>query len=86
MFSIADIKERMLALLLEYVLNSNGVILSVAAANTDLAGSDVLQLAQLVYPQGDRTVGVLTKLNLMHPGRMRLRRSSPTHANDTISI
>ena len=65
--------------MLEYVSNPNGVILAVTAANTDLAGSDVLQLARAVDPRGDRTVGVLTKLDLMDPGRMRPRRSSPTH-------
>ena len=72
-FSIADIKERVRAMLLEYVSNPNGVILAVTAANTDLAGSDVLQLARAVDPRGDRTVGVLTKLDLMDPGRMRPR-------------
>ena len=73
-------------MLLEYVSNPNGVILAVTAANTDLAGSDVLQLARAVDPRGYRTVGLLTKLDLMDPGRMRLRRSSPTHGGTSTRL
>ncbi len=51
-----------------YVINPNAIILSVTAANTDLANSDAIQMAREVDPEGDRTVGVLTKLDLMDPG------------------
>lgn len=37
-------------------------------ANVDLANSDSLKLARSVDPQGRRTVGVLTKLDLMDAG------------------
>lgn len=37
-------------------------------ANVDLANSDSLKLARSVDPQGRRTIGVLTKLDLMDAG------------------
>ncbi len=51
-----------------YISNPNAIILSVTAANTDLANSDAIQMAREVDLEGDRTVGVLTKLDLMDPG------------------
>ena len=44
------------------------VILAVSAANVDLANSDSLKLARSVDPQGRRTIGILTKLDLMDAG------------------
>jgi dynamin 1-like protein len=44
------------------------VILAVSAANVDLANSESLKLARSVDPQGRRTIGVLTKLDLMDAG------------------
>jgi dynamin 1-like protein len=52
---------------LEY-WTSYSVILAVSAANVDLANSDSLKLARSVDPQGRRTIGVLTKLDLMDAG------------------
>jgi dynamin 1-like protein len=46
----------------------HSVILSVSAANVDLANSESLKLARSVDPQGRRTIGVLTKLDLMDAG------------------
>lgn len=53
---------------LQYIKNPNAIILSVTSANTDLANSDALKMAREVDPKGDRTVGVLTKIDLMDPG------------------
>lgn len=39
-----------------------------SAANVDLANSESLKLARSVDPQGRRTIGVLTKLDLMDAG------------------
>jgi dynamin 1-like protein len=47
---------------------SHSVILAVSAANVDLANSDSLKLARSVDPQGKRTIGVLTKIDLMDAG------------------
>jgi dynamin 1-like protein len=44
------------------------IILSVSPANVDLANSESLKLARQVDPQGRRTIGVLTKLDLMDAG------------------
>lgn len=44
------------------------VILAVSPANVDLANSDALKLARTVDPRGLRTLGVLTKLDLMDAG------------------
>ena len=64
----ADIEHQIRTMVLHYISNPNAIILAVTSANTDLANSDALQLAQLVDPTGVRTVGVLTKLDLMDPG------------------
>ena len=42
--------------------------MSVSAANVDLANSESLKLARTVDPQGRRTIGVLTKLDIMDAG------------------
>lgn len=44
------------------------MILAVSPANVDLANSDALKLARSVDPRGLRTLGVLTKLDLMDAG------------------
>merc|ERR1712112_577622 len=44
------------------------LILAVTPANTDLATSDALQLARTADPEGLRTIGVLTKFDLMDEG------------------
>lgn len=63
-----DIEEQIRSMCLKYITNPNAIILAVTGANTDLANSDALQLARYVDPNGDRTIGVLTKLDLMDPG------------------
>lgn len=52
----------------KYVEGDNAVILAVTPANADLATSDALHLAREVDPAGDRTIGVLTKLDIMDRG------------------
>lgn len=51
-----------------YVKGENSIILAVSPANADLATSDALRMAREVDPSGDRTIGVLTKLDIMDPG------------------
>lgn len=60
----SDISERIRQLVLRYISPSSCLILAVSAANVDLATSDALALAREVDPQGLRTLGVLTKLDL----------------------
>jgi len=59
-----DIADRIRSLVLRYVSHESCLILAVSAANTDLATSDALALAREVDPEGRRTLGVLTKLDL----------------------
>eukprot|EP00966_Prymnesium_polylepis_P144527 3337507-Prymnesium_polylepis.1 len=55
-------------MVLQYIQNPNAVILAVSPANADLATSDAMQLAKSVDPYGERTMGVITKLDLMDAG------------------
>ena len=64
----SDIVKRIVALVTRYTSQSNTIILAVTAANVGLANSDSLSLAREVDPTGARTVGVLTKLDLMDVG------------------
>ena len=63
-----DINDQIRALILKYIQQENTIILAVSPANQDLANSDAIQLAKEVDPDGFRTVGVLTKLDLMDKG------------------
>ncbi|TXG54361.1 hypothetical protein EZV62_019617 [Acer yangbiense] len=51
-----------------YVEKPNSLILAITPANQDLATSDAIKLSREVDPAGDRTFGVLTKLDLMDKG------------------
>ena len=51
-----------------YVSKPNCLILAVTGANTDLANSDAICIAKEVDPKGERTLGVMTKLDLMDRG------------------
>ncbi|PWN32135.1 putative VPS1-member of the dynamin family of GTPase [Meira miltonrushii] len=63
-----DIERQIRDMVLKFIAKPNAVILAVTAANTDLANSDGLKLAREVDPEGTRTVGVLTKVDLMDQG------------------
>ncbi|KAG2669064.1 hypothetical protein I3843_14G017000 [Carya illinoinensis] len=51
-----------------YVEKPNSIILAISPANQDIATSDAIKLSREVDPSGDRTFGVLTKLDLMDKG------------------
>merc|ERR1719317_1046655 len=55
-------------MIMTYICRDTCLILAVIPANTDLATSDALQLARSADPEGLRTIGVLTKLDLMDEG------------------
>ncbi|OIR58423.1 MAG: vacuolar protein sorting-associated protein 1 [Amphiamblys sp. WSBS2006] len=63
-----DIERQIRDMNLKYISNKNAIILAVTAANTDLANSDSLKIAREVDPEGFRTIGVLTKIDLMDRG------------------
>jgi len=63
-----DIGEQIKDMIMTYICRETCLILAVTPANTDLATSDALQLARTADPDGHRTIGVLTKLDLMDEG------------------
>ncbi|RCN33354.1 dynamin family protein [Ancylostoma caninum] len=63
-----DIEHQIREMILTFISRETCLILAVTPANSDLATSDALKLAKEVDPQGLRTIGVLTKLDLMDEG------------------
>ncbi|KAK5071170.1 vacuolar protein sorting-associated protein 1 [Lithohypha guttulata] len=63
-----DIERQIRDMVLKQIQKPNAIILAVTAANVDLANSDGLKLAREVDPEGQRTIGVLTKIDLMDQG------------------
>jgi len=63
-----DIERQIREMVMKQISKPNAIILAVTAANTDLANSDGLKLAREVDPEGQRTIGVLTKVDLMDDG------------------
>ena len=64
----ADIEQQIKSMILEYALRPHALLLAITPANTDLANSDALKLTRQVDPTGSRTIGVLTKIDLMDAG------------------
>ena len=64
----ADIENQIKQLVYEYISKPNSIILAVTPANVDIVNSEALKIAREVDPQGLRTIGVLTKLDLMDAG------------------
>ncbi|XP_055304308.1 dynamin isoform X8 [Sitodiplosis mosellana] len=64
----ADIESQIRGMILQFIKKETCLILAVTPANTDLANSDALKLAKETDPQGIRTIGVITKLDLMDEG------------------
>jgi len=63
-----DIERQIRDMLHKYISKPACIILAVTGANTDLANSDGLKMAREVDPEGTRTIGVLTKVDLMDKG------------------
>ena len=51
-----------------YVSDPRTIILCVIAANADMTTSDGLQMARELDPKGLRTLGVITKIDIMDRG------------------
>lgn len=64
----SDIEARVRTMILSYIKHETCVILAVSPANADLANSDALQMARMADPDGSRTIGVITKLDIMDRG------------------
>ncbi|KAK9207791.1 hypothetical protein WN944_000138 [Citrus x changshan-huyou] len=63
-----DIEARIRKMIMAYIKQENCIILAVSPANSDLATSDALQMARVADPTGSRTIGVITKLDIMDRG------------------
>lgn len=59
----------------KYCDNPDTLILCVIPANIDLSNSEALKYSRILDPNGERTIGVLTKIDLMDEG---------TNAKDTL--
>ncbi|EEF46841.1 dynamin, putative [Ricinus communis] len=63
-----DIEARIRKMIAAHISQENCIILAVTPANSDLATSDALQMAREADPNGSRTIGVITKLDIMDRG------------------
>ncbi|KAK8965827.1 Dynamin-related protein 3A [Platanthera guangdongensis] len=63
-----DIEARIRTMILSYIKHETCIILAVSPANADLSNSDALQMARIADPDGSRTIGVITKLDIMDKG------------------
>jgi dynamin 1/3 len=64
----SDIGVQIRDLVLHYIKQKNTIILAISASNVDLANSDAIQIAKEVDPNGERTIGVMTKPDLCDNG------------------
>jgi len=51
-----------------YMSDSRTIILCVVSANADMATQEGLMMARKIDPKGIRTVGVITKIDIMDRG------------------
>lgn len=63
-----DIERMTREMAFRYVKDPRTIILAVLPANADMSTSDALQIARKVDPKGLRTIGVITKIDLMDRG------------------
>lgn len=63
--NIEEITKRMA---LKYVSDKRTIILCVIPANIDISTSEALQMSQTVDQKGLRTIGVITKIDIMDKG------------------
>ncbi|KAI0291433.1 Dynamin central region-domain-containing protein [Russula brevipes] len=65
---LTKVPKQIRDMLFKYISKPACIVLAVTPANTDLANSDGLKMAREVDPEGTRTIGVLTKVDLMDSG------------------
>ncbi|CAM6031294.1 unnamed protein product, partial [Sphagnum compactum] len=61
----SQLRDRIRRLCQKYIEPASNIILAVSAADVDLANSEALKASRIVDPHGTRTIGVLTKLDLV---------------------
>lgn len=63
-----ELKSKIAELCEKYIRSPN-IILAISAADVDLANSTALRASRRVDPRGERTIGVITKMDLVTPER-----------------
>ncbi|XP_036386685.1 interferon-induced GTP-binding protein Mx-like [Megalops cyprinoides] len=63
-----DIASQIKSLIYEYIMNKETINLVVIPCTADITTAEALQMAQEVDPEGERTIGVLTKPDLVDKG------------------
>jgi len=63
-----ELKQKISDLCDKYIQAPN-IILAISAADVDLANSTALRASRRVDPRGERTIGVITKMDLVDPER-----------------
>lgn len=63
-----ELKQRISELCDQYIRAPN-LILAISAADVDLANSTALRASRRVDPRGERTIGVITKMDLVDPAK-----------------
>ncbi|KAJ1804624.1 Dynamin- GTPase protein, partial [Coemansia sp. RSA 2599] len=64
----SDIEAQTRNLVFEYISKPNSIIVAISPANVDIVNSESLKFAREVDPKGSRTIGVITKIDLMDRG------------------
>eukprot|EP00927_Polykrikos_kofoidii_P065991 TRINITY_DN61674_c0_g1_i1.p1 TRINITY_DN61674_c0_g1~~TRINITY_DN61674_c0_g1_i1.p1 ORF type:complete len:803 (+),score=155.41 TRINITY_DN61674_c0_g1_i1:85-2493(+) len=65
---VEDIEKVTRDMTMHYIQDERTIVLAVLPANQDMAVSDALQLARQVDPRGNRSIGVVTKIDIMDQG------------------
>ncbi|XP_040194943.1 interferon-induced GTP-binding protein Mx1-like [Rana temporaria] len=63
-----DIEQQIKRIIMKYVARKETINLVVVPSNVDIATTEALQMAKQVDPNGERTVGILTKPDLVDKG------------------
>nr|BAF76736.1 Mx1 [Sus scrofa] len=63
-----DIEYQIKSLIKKYICKQETINLVVVPCNVDIATTEALRMAQEVDPEGDRTIGILTKPDLVDKG------------------
>ena len=84
----ANTVEKILELNMKYMRDPNTIILAIQDGNHDIANSEALThaLKEGVDPEGKRTVGVLTKLDLLHSEAERERVANHFSSNYNLDM
>jgi dynamin 1-like protein len=63
-----DIEDQIEKLIYKYTSGENSFILAIINANVDIVNSEALKMASKVDSEGKRTLGVVTKIDIMDEG------------------